>query len=120
MIINESRNHQLLQEREQKLSLTNVILHGVKEVANKIEEENDDEFVNTFLGRIGVNIKPQSLTCLCKPELSKTQPLKIKLEMEKEKETAMSRLSNLKNADHLKKISVTDYYTVEEIQEIRI
>ena len=78
-IMNESRNDQLVQERERKLRSTNVIVHGVKEVADENEEENDDEFVNAFRGRIGVNIKPKSITRLGKPELSKTRPLKIKL-----------------------------------------
>ena len=120
LIVNESRNNQLVQERERKLRSTNIIVHGVKEVADENEEENDDEFVNAFLGRIGVSIKPISIIRLGKPEPSKTWPLKIKLETEKEKEAVMSRLSNLKNAeDRFKKISVTEDHTVEERQEIR-
>ena len=115
-IINQSRNNQLVQERERKLCSTNIIVHGVKEVVDEIKEENDDEFVNAFLGRIGVSIKPISIIRLGKPEPSKTRPLKIKLEIEKEQEVVMSRLSNLKNAeDRFKKISVT----VEERQDIR-
>ena len=104
-IINESRNYQLVQERERKLCSTNIIVHGVKEVAGENEEENDDEFVNAFLGRIGVSIKPISIIRLGKPEPSKTRPLKIKLVTEKE-EAVMSRLSNLKNAeDRFKKLA---------------
>ena len=56
--MSERRNDQLVQERERQLRSTNVIVHGVKEVADENEEENDDEFV---LGRIGVNIKPKSI-----------------------------------------------------------
>ena len=103
-IINESRNNQLVQERERELRSTNIIVHGVK--ADETEEENDDEFVNAFLGRIGVIIKPISIIRLGKHEPSKTRQLKIKLETEKEKEAVMSRLSNLKNAeDRFKKLA---------------
>ena len=42
----------------------NIIVHGVKKVADENEEENDEEFDNTFFGRIGVNIKLQSITRL--------------------------------------------------------
>ena len=101
-----------MQERERELRSTNIIVHGVKEVADENEEENDDEFVNAFLGRIGVSIKPISIIRFGKPEPSKTRQLKIKLETEKEKEAVMSRLSNLKNAeDRFKKISVTEDHT---------
>ena len=34
-VINESRNEQLVQERERKLRSTNIIVHGVKEVADR-------------------------------------------------------------------------------------
>ena len=75
-IINESRNNQLVPERERKLRSTNIIVHGVKEVADENEEENDDEFVNAFLGRIGVSIKPISIIRLGKPEPSNRRLLK--------------------------------------------
>ena len=49
-----------------------------------IKEENDEEFVDAFFRRIGVNVKPQSITHLGKPVPSKTRPLKIKLENQEE------------------------------------
>ena len=84
--------------RDGKLVSTNIIVHGAKEVADENEEENDEEFVNTFFGRIGANAKPQSITRLGKPEACET--VKIKLEMENEKKIVMSRLSNPKNVEN--------------------
>ena len=55
-----------------------------------------------------------------KPDPDKNRSIKLRMNTESEKEMVMSKLPNLKNAeDHLKKISVTDDYTVEERPEIR-
>ena len=74
-------------------------MHGVTEVANGAEEENDDNFVIAFLEKIGANTKPVSITRLGKGDSNKTRPLKIKFANEDVKENVMAKLSNLKQAE---------------------
>ena len=57
---------------------------------------------------------------LGKPDPNRTRPINLKLKTENEKDSIISRLSNLKNAeDRLKRINITEDYTVEERQEIK-
>ena len=115
----ETRNEQLVQERERKLRASNIIIHGVDEKEGN-SKENDEEFINVFLGTIGNNTKPESIVRLGKYDMNKSRPIKVKMISENEKLNVMSRLSNLKNAEeNLKRISVTDDYTIEERAEIR-
>ena len=115
----ETRNEQLVQERERKLRASNIIIHGVDEKEGN-SKEKDEEFINVFLGTIGNNTKPESIVRLGKYDMNKSRPIKVKMISENEKLNVMSRLSNLKNAEeNLKRISVTDDYTIEERAEIR-
>ena len=117
--MNETRNEQLVQERERKLRASNVIAHGVIE-GNDENNIDDEEFIDPLFGKIGVDITPQSMIRLGRQDQNKNRPLRIKMINENEKNKIMSRLSNLKDAeDRFKKISVTDDYTVEERQEIK-
>ena len=67
----------------------------------------------------GIRINSSETPALAK-EPKKTRPLKIKMSSEDDKDSIMSRLSNLKGADDkFSKISVTDDYTPDEREEIR-
>ena len=117
-MLNRNRNDQLVQEAERKRRAQNLIIHGVQEVDAEKQKVNDENFITLFLREIGVETTPESIVRLGKTETNKTRPLKIKLKSEAEKDTIMSRLPNLKNAeDVFRRISVTDDHTIEEKQE---
>ena len=117
--MNETRNSQLVQERERKLRGANFVIHGVTEVM-QIDEDTDNLFVNELLRKIEVEATPVKITRLGKTQPNKNRPLKVQLSNEQEKEKVMMRLSNLKDAEErFKKISITDDYTLEERQEIK-
>ena len=128
-IIHENENEKLVQDNERKRRALNIIIHGATEIEeNHITERNieenkndrDKEFIDTFLKTIGVAANPLSITRLGSKSPEKTRPLRVKLQNESEKNTIMSRLSNLKNAEErYKKISVTDDYTIEERRTIK-
>ena len=119
IVLNRNRNDQLVQEAERKRRAQNLIIHGVQEVDAEKQKVNDENFITLFLREIGVETTPESIVRLGKAENNKTRPLKIKLKSEAEKDTIMSRLPNLKNAeDVFRRISVTDDHTIEERQEI--
>ena len=118
--INESRNEQLVQERERKLPATNIIIHEVQEFLPENEDINDAEFINALFKTMGIDIRPDSITRLGKPDPNKSRPIKLKMKSESDKDSFMARLPNLKNAeDRFNKISVTEDYTAEERETIR-
>ena len=83
-------------------------------------KEKDEEFVIDLLAAIRMDFKPESIVRLGKPAPNRTRPIKMKLRTENEKNSIIARLSNLKNAeDRLKRINITEDYTVEERQEIK-
>ena len=49
-VINETRNKELVQEREMKLRLLNIIIHGAKEEPEN-GKESDERFISAFLNR---------------------------------------------------------------------
>ena len=77
-IINESRNEQLVQERERKLRATNIIIHGVQEFLPENEDIKDAEFINALFKTMGIDTRPESITCLGKPDPNKVTTYKIK------------------------------------------
>ena len=118
-IINESRNEQLVQERERKLRATNIIIHGVQEFPHENEDINDAEFINALFKTMGIDTRPESITRLGKADPNKSRPIK-KTKSESDKDSFMARLPNLKNAeDRFNRISVTEDYTAEEREAIR-
>ena len=113
-IMLQTKNEELVQERERKLRSANVIIHGVKEDGENIKEK-DEEYVKEFIGKLGLDLIPESIVRLGKMDSNKVRPMKLRFKSENDKDNVMARLPNLKNAeDHLKQISVTDDYTVEE------
>ena len=115
IVLNQSRNDQLVQEAESKRRAQNLIIHGVKEVDAENQKEKDENFITSFPGVIGVDTTPESIVRLGKAETNKKRPLKIKVRSETEKDTIMSRLPNLKNSeDVFRRISVTEDHTIEE------
>ena len=119
LVMTESKNDELLQQRERKLRSCNIIIHGVEEEKEN-STETDEQFVTEFLSALGVNQEPKSTVRLGRAENNKRRPLRLTMNTDEEKDTVMARLPNLKNAeDKLKMISVTDDYTVDERNEIK-
>ena len=108
----ETKNSELVQEKEKQLRSSNI--HGVSEETEN-GKEKDEDFVNGFFGKLGIEYKPVSTVRLGNPDPNKTRPLKLKMGSEDEKEKIMLRLPNLKNAaDRFRKVSVTEAYSIEE------
>ena len=115
-VINDDRNLQLIQNQQRKLRSNNLIIHGVKEE----NDHSDEDFVKEFTKDLGTDFQPKLIQRLGTAQKNKIRPLRITMNTEEEKDKIMSRLPNLKNSrDRIKKITVTEDYTVEERQEIK-
>ena len=77
-VINETRNKELVQERERKLRSLNIIIHGVKEDVENVKE-NDERFIDAFLETLGVTSKPESIMRGGTKAPGKNRPMKLKM-----------------------------------------
>ncbi len=119
-IMKETKNEELVQQRERKLRSCNIIIHGVED-AKENGPAKDKEFVTALFAAIGVDHRPKTIVRLGRPDNNKCRPLLVTMNTDDEKDLVMTRLPNLKNAeDNLKKVSITDDYTVDERNEIKI
>ena len=119
-IMKETKNEELVQQRERKLRSCNIIIHRVDD-AKENGPAKDKEFVTALFGAIGVDHRPKAIVRLGSPDNNKCRPLRVTMNTDDEKDLVMARLPNLKNAeDNLKKVSVTDDYTADERNEIKI
>ena len=120
-IMQETKNEELIEERQRDARAKNIIIHGLRETPNLAEEKEEDEkVIKELLQTLEIESTPESTTRLGVRDEGKTRPIKIKMRNMNEKELVMSSLGKLKNApENLKKISVTKDYTVGEREIIR-
>ena len=125
--IKDSQNSDRVIETERSKREKNIIIHGVHEVngTDKEMKEEDRSYVVSLLEILGTSATPESITRLgnvTDKEVNHKRPRPIKICMKTlaEKERAMARLANLRNADDkYKRISIKEDYSWEERQRIR-
>ena len=101
------------------IEYANIVVHGLQENADNEERMNDENLIKTIFDVIGIHHTPKSIIRLGKSQQQRTRPVKIVMKLKTEKNNVVSKLSNLKNAeDKIKKIRITDDYTLKERREI--
>jgi hypothetical protein len=124
-IIKETKNDDLVQERERELRSANLIIYGVDEAPEAPDNQtnpqvHDEKFISSFLEVIGVTSRPKQIMRLGKRNDNSKRPIKLVMNNTDDKEKVMSRLGNLKNADEVfRKLSVREDYTIKERELIR-
>ena len=109
------KNQEIVNEAEREKRSANLIVHGVNEPNIESQKEDDESFVSSLLEKIGVVQRPKHIFRLGPRTEEKTRPVKLVMESENVKDTIMSRLGNLKNAeDAFRKISIREDYSIEE------
>ena len=89
--INETRNKELVQERERKLRSLNLIIHGAKEEPEN-GKESDERFISAFLETLGATSKPELIVRLGTKSPEKIRPLKLKMTSVEDKNSIISIL----------------------------
>ena len=121
-IMRETKNNELIQEKEREKRAANLIIYGINETSDeqKLLKEQDTNFINSFLDTIGITSRPKQIIRLGNANEKKQRPIKLVMDNLSDKESIMSRLSNLKNAEPIyRSVSVRDDYTIEERELVR-
>ena len=117
-IIQEQQKQQIDEVNDQRSRARNIIIHGVKEVAEAERTEAkkmDEEFVNNLLQSMAVeNMTFKSVNRIGAKNPEKKRPLLLVLNNDGDKDKLIQNLTNLKGQVNYKGISVTEDYTVAE------
>ena len=116
-VIKTTKNDDVIEKKERERRSANLIIYGIDEVSDDQNNvnEHDKKFVHSFLDIIGITTFPKQIVRLGKPNENKMRPVKLVMAKSGDKDTIMSRLGNLKNAEEIyRKVSVRDDYTIEE------
>ena len=99
-----------------------IIIHGFSVSTDRQKEtDEDNETIKKLFGVIEIETTHVSATRIGKRSDTKSRPLKVIMRNLNEKELVMNNLNKLKNAeDKFRKISITDDYTNEEREAIKI
>ena len=122
-IIRQEKNEQLAEETEKRSRACNFIIHGVAENINCDTKQREEDYVTTLITTLGLNMSYKSLYRLGKKVISDNQhkrPIKVILNNEVDKDRLMASLKSLKGLDDYKGISVTDDYTIQERNLIKL
>ena len=119
-VIKTTKNNDLIQESERERRSANIIIYGISEVSDNTAKEYDETFVHSLLGIIGITSRSKQIIRLGKPIADKARPVKLVMNNSTDKDSIMSRLGNLKNAEEIyRKVSIRDDYTIEEREIIK-
>ena len=116
-VIKTTKNDDLIEKKERERRSANLSIYGIDEVSDDQNNvnEHDKKCVHSFLDIIGITTFPKQIVRLGKPNENKMRPVKLVMAKSGDKDTIMSRLGNLKNAEEIyRKVSVRDDYTIKE------
>ena len=119
----ETKNEELVQQRQREARAQNIVIHGLPEEADTQEGniEADTNTIKRLFRIIEVEATPVSIVPLGKRTESKRRLIKIRMSTLNERELMMSSLGKLEVApEKFKKISITEEYTIEEFKKISI
>ena len=118
IILKETENEKLKEENEQRVRACNLIIHGVAEEVEDNESSlktSDEIYVNNLFIALSVNgVKPKAIHRIGKQSDNKRRPIKVILNSELEKDRVMANLTNLKDKDIYKGMSISADYTINE------
>ena len=116
-IMEETKNAELVEEKEKKLGFKNLIIHGVEKSSS--DNKNDaiksgDIYINNFIAALKVTSAVKSALRIGLPVQDKNRPIKVVMNTEEERNRILSNLRNQKDVSEYKTISVTEDYTITE------
>ena len=113
----ETKNAELVEEKEKKLRFKNLIIHGVEKSSSDNKDDatkSGDIYINKFIAALKVTSTVKSALRIGLPVQDKNRPIKVVMNTEEERNRILSNLRNLKDISEHKTISVTEDYTITE------
>ena len=121
-IMEETKNAEVVEEKEKKLCSKNLIIHGVEESSSDNKDDaikSNDICINNFIAALKVTSTVKIASRIGLPAQDKNQPIKVVMNTEEERNKILSNLKNLKGIPERKTISITENYTVTERRMIK-
>ena len=121
-IIEETKNAELVEEKEKKLCSKNLIIHGVEESSSNNKDgaiKSDSSCVNNFIAALKVTSTAKSASRIGLLAQDKNRPTNVVMNAKEERNKILSNLRNLKGVPEYKTISVTEDYTITERRMIK-
>ena len=122
VIMEETKNAELVEEKEKKLRFRNLTIHGVEKSSSDNKDDaikSDDIYISNFITALKVTSSVKSASRIGIPAQDKNRPIKVVMNTEDERNMIFSNLKNLKGIPEYKTISVTENYTITERRMIK-
>ena len=117
----ETKNSELVEEKEKKLRSQNLIIHGVEESSGDNKDDaikSDDIYINNFIAALKATSTAKSASRIGLPAQDKNQPIKAVMDTEEKRNKISSNLRNLMDIPEYKTISVNEDYTITKLRMI--
>ena len=118
----ETKNAQLVEEKEKKLRSKKLIIHGVEKSFSENKDDvikSDDTYINNFIAALKITSTVKSASRIGLPAPDKNPPIKVVVNTDEERNRILSNLRNLKDIPEYKTISVTEDFTITERRIIK-
>ena len=118
----ETKNAELVEEKEKKLHSKILIFHGVEESSSDNKNDaikSDDIYINDFVAALKVTSTVKSASRIGLLIQDKNRPIKVVMNTVQKRNRILSNLRNLKGISEYKTISVTEDYTITERRMIK-
>ena len=119
----ETKDAEVVEEKEKKLRSKNLNIHGIEEssIDNKDDAiKSDDIYINNFIAALKVTSTIKSASRIDLPAQEKNRTIKAVMNTVKERNRVLSNLRNLKDVPEYKTISVTEDYKINERRMINV
>ena len=114
VIMEEIKNAEIVEEKEEKLRSKNLILCSADESSSDNKDDAIRYLYKQLYGSTKVNSTVKSVLRIGLPAQDKNRPTQVVMNTEEDKNRILSNLRNLKGIPECKTISVTEDYTITE------
>ena len=118
----ETKNSELIEEKEKKLRSKNLIIYGVEESSSEKKNDaikSDDIYIHNLIAASKVTSTVKSESRIGLPAQDKIRPIKVIINTEEVRNRMLSNLRNLRDITEYKTISVTEDNTITERRMIK-
>ena len=122
VIMEETKNAELVDKKVKKHRFKNLILHGIEESSSDNKDDairSDYIYINNFIAALKVVSTVESSSKIGLLVQDNNRPIKVVMNREEEKNRILTNLRNLKDISENKSISVTKDYIITERRMIK-